>query len=1439
MKIQNLFVKSIVDQDSDERLTDSNLIGTPQNISIHQTVGNNRGVLKNVPGNSKLTNLNISGAETIGKGKDESSENIYNFIKGTQYDYVIEYNTITNTSDVVLQSSTNGVLNFRSGERITNFNLFVNSETGDKIIAWSGDSNPPRIVNVTTAKTWAIDGFTNDEISVMKPSPIFAPTISLTTSIDGVENNFIEDKMLCFATRWKTKDGYYTAPSSWSKIAFTPKAFALDYQTYDNNGMLNLSNAVNIGFNVGPRDVVQVDLLFRESNSQTVYVVQQFIKAEENWGDNTSQTFQFSKSKIYTVLSEDQFFRNYDNVPLSAKCQTAIGSRIAYANYLEGRDLGVEVDFSVDYITKDSFLSEIIGTITTMVDSVDYSNVSDIEDSQNLGGSAPLDQMNYTTNTLEMNLSANSSLEGAFSFTISPLAQYITVPYDVTLKDGATVIGSWTNQVGSNVFLDTFSSDHNLQVFVTSDEGLIYDMDMRYDMAGVGGYKSRYKYLANHQLIYPKAGGYDSTLVGDTIIEHIGRYDTTGYVFSQGNQIRILFDLFSSLEANRTQTVEFLYILTQDYTDLAEFLNPANSDFVYQLETVFSSYFQGLLTLSGTLVSYEGFKVSSTGATLKVTMPKLVCTVSEPVGTQNKDEFYLVQETNLTTLNENAYASLHSNRDYEVGLIYMDLQGRKQTVITSPNNSVYIPTENSDKVTQLQVTIDSNPPSWAKYYKFAIKQTKKSYETIYANVVYKDGIYRWIKLVAENKDKVKEGNTIILKSDYSGPLNNLRKVKVLEIATKPENFITGNLNADGNEIVEEAGTYMKIKQGDFDINIDGESYRTYKGNGSGGIAVTEPIFGHYDATPTFIPYEIKAGTLISFNSITKGIMTQILKSFSIQTTAQSDYPTIKEWFDAEVEPTDAWNNYVADGSIASYGFDVDVKQFFIETDTSSFIINITFDIKYSGGTLVFETEPIEQLQSSFFETPTVYTINNGNHQYTTHTLTDAFNCFAFGNGVESFKIQDGLTKKSFSIDSNPNDVNKDGYKQINRYADITYSEVYESSTNVNRLNEFNLYLANYKNDIQKDWGPITVMKGFDTNLDIIQEDKYSIVYYGKDLLYNADGTTNLAGIPQVLGQQKAMDGEFGCQHIDSFDFYGFNRYFADVKRGVVLKKANNGIFEISNQLMRSYFKRLFRDNTINQINGEYDQFNDVYIINIQYNGDSFVTWLYSDIANGWLGTQTFNPEDMSRVNGVFYSFKNGEIYLHNDEDNYNTFYGTLYPSYFEFNFSQSPSQRKIFKTLEIEGSHAWQITADTNLNSGYVNESDFELKEDFFYGYIRGTNNQEDTSLLNFQGIGNATANGLVLNFGFDLDPIISVGDSIVNSNLQLVGTILSKTANSLTLNTVNNFTNGNFVLCKKSESVQNQGVLGYYMKVTATVTTNEPIEIFAINSEVSISNPI
>lgn len=1450
-KIQNTFSKGTIQKDLDERFVSSDELIDAENFVVVTTEGSNIGVGKNVPGNVKVSNFNISGAKTIGGGANESENKIYDFIKGTSHDYIIEFDVEQETYTIVLQATTGGVLNFIDGERITNVNIISSGEVDQDLIAWSGDSNPPRIVNISRAKTWSIDGFTEDEISVMKPSPIFAPSINLTTAFDGISNNFLEDKFLCFAYRYQYADGFYSAPSSWSRIAFEPKKFELDYQTSENQGMLNLSNAAEITFNTGPREVINVELLYRESNSQTVYVIETFNKDKEGWNNNITQMFQFSKRKTFKVLPEDQFFRNFDNVPLSSVAQTLIGNRVAYANYIEGYDLGVEVDFDVQLITTEPYSESIEGDITDYTDAIDYSNQVDVIQGVLLGGDAPVDGMDYTTNVLTVTIPP-TCISKVF-VEIDVAANYSNIPYTITLKDGATTLVEWADVVGNSNNEWLMVADTTIAVYITSDEGILYTCNMIYettDFPVTSVKHSHYQYLCGQQMAYPKSTGYGATMVGDVVFDTLCSFDMTGFVFTSGNQIRINMDLQSSLEEDIRPSITYFYNLTSNYTNLADFI--ANSDFQPILEGAFSSNFQDLeISNAGPIVSFREFLLTYSGDVMTIMTPKVVYTVTEPsTVVEDEEEFFLIHSADLLSVTNSSFTSLHSNRDNEVGLIYMDEKGRKSTILVSRNNSIFIPAENSVTVNKLRVTINSAPPSWAKYYKFALKQYRKSYETIYGALVYKDSVYRWIRLEGENKSKVKEGDILILKSDYSGPLETLKKVKVLEIKEQEKNFITGNLLSNGNELVEYPGTYMKIKQRDFDMNIDDDSFISFSGYGkrryaSRSYVTTAPLFGEYDSTPTFIPIPVKAGSLIRFFVSMKAYgAIEFNDYYEIQTFAQMDYVSVQEWWETEIQDLSGWEAFV-DRRLSDWRWGADGSYFEVKpnrdgTASRDIITDVIFDVNFSGGMVVFETEGLENLSSPFFETPETFTISEGAHEFTQHLLSDAFDCFTFGNGVESHKIQDTLIGKSFSIDSNPNAVDEEGYKRINRFADITYSGVFNSNTNVNKLNEFNLSLGNFKDDIEKMYGPIMKIKGEDTNLEVYQEDKCSYVLYGKDALYNADGSTNLSRIDDVLGSQIMYKGEYGISyHPDSFDTYAFDSYHTDIKRGVVLKKNNsNGLFEISSQGMKNYFKKLFRENTIHHINGKYDQFHDYYILNIQYGEGSYVTWLYSDKNNGWLGRVTFNPEDMIRINNHLISFKNGEVYKHNQNSVYNTFYGVESPSTFAFNFSQDPSIRKNFKALSSEGNDAWDITMATDMDSGYINKGDFVKKEGVYYAYVRNSNDAIDTSLLSCQGIGEISAiNGLVLSFASPVDDVISIGDVVVNADLGIVGTITGKTGNTITLNAVANVIAGDFVLSAKAQSIENQSLLGYYMQVNCELEKNTATEIYAINAEISVSN--
>src|SRR5690554_5121787 len=112
--------------------------------------------------------------------------------------------------------------------------------------------------------------------------------------------------------------------------------------------MVNRFNTCKITFNTGDKRVAKIDIVAKASNSNTIYKIESFDKAEKNWGNNEERTFSFNNNKIYTVLPETEYLRYFDNVPLKAKALTLIENRPIFGNYLEGYDLKTKFDRDVN-----------------------------------------------------------------------------------------------------------------------------------------------------------------------------------------------------------------------------------------------------------------------------------------------------------------------------------------------------------------------------------------------------------------------------------------------------------------------------------------------------------------------------------------------------------------------------------------------------------------------------------------------------------------------------------------------------------------------------------------------------------------------------------------------------------------------------------------------------------------------------------------------------------------------------------------------------------------------------------------------------------------------------------------------------------------------------------------------------------------------------------
>jgi len=210
----------------------------------------------------------------------------------------------------------------------------------------------------------------------------------------------------------------------------------------------------------------------------------------------------------------------------------------------------------------------------------------------------------------------------------------------------------------------------------------------------------------------------------------------------------------------------------------------------------------------------------------------------------------------------------------------------------------------------------------------------------------------------------------------------------------------------------------------------------------------------------------------------------------------------------------------------------------------------------------------------------------------------------------------------------------------------------------------------------------------------------------------------------------------------------------------------DGLTPISDAGMKDWFRDNLQFTNILCL-GTYDENKKEY--NITFNND---TLSFKENNNGWVSRKSFLQEDGVTLNNKYYTFKNGDLWIHDNETR-NTFYNTSYrynsssTSNFEsskvkFIFNDAPGSIKQFKTLNYEGSKARIFqdnsgNADTdnnfynknNVSGWWTNsiESDkqsgqilsYEEKEGKWFNYIQGTQStlsNLDTSEFSVQGIG-------------------------------------------------------------------------------------------------------
>lgn len=1180
--ITKSFTKGKMNKSTDVRLMQDGEYIDALNVRVNSTEGNNVGSIENSLGNLPLTSLKYidgtplsANARCIGAFEDGANERLFWFVHDPTFtvgasgklDLIVSFDTKTSFLNYHVVSILNNIgagiittLNFNPEYLITGVSLVEN------LLFFTDDYNAPRRIDVDNSYSFPlanVDTFSDESLLVIKKAPLTSPSVSL---IDiGNDINYMEDRFICFGYRYRYANNEYSATSQFSQPAFEPKDFFLSAESVLNEGMENKFNAAIITFQTGGDLVVGIDLLFKDANDPVIRVIEKLDKVDNGWGDNQSRTYTFDNSKIYTILPSSEILRLYDNVPRFAKAQTVMSNRLVYGNYTEGYDL---IDVSGNKLKLEYYTELITGSTST-------------------GYTFPYTKR-FTNYNIDPAPGTVVYYKGIVDFDLSVLNPSAGVNYMVA---GSSISFDIT-------FLRVFSSG---TIPITASSS--FKVSLLFTLPR--SYTSVYD-LASSTEFLDKVG---------TTSNILPVYDPTNPTSCSGTTFTDIYNCNSPILATLTK---YASGITANGQPIEVFSTPSSNFISFKFPAI-----------------------------------QYVADANNPTGAYAY-EYYGVHEAEGAYSTGGFSKSLHSNRGYEIAIAYMDDFNRSTTALVSNRNTEHVPCEYSDSKNSIKVTIPSiqKPPYWATRYKFLIKPDKQGYETIYAQFYWiQDGTNNiYFLLEGENARKVEEGDRYTVKSDTSGAINECVTATVLEKKAQSSNFITTTTG-----VVPPAGVYMKITSDDFSAQFVPSAVHSVSNftnaNRQNNYCFTQLRCSTFNGTThTDIAIPINSIIKIKFRYKRNGTFGKKKceeRSFTYDETFTStaDYNNMYDWFvgdsisssfvrgtgfagNSQCIPNNVFYPAIHTTSPAAPSLCTN-NWYFYRGSTGYLELVITgtnacsttkngeangqasLQIYLPESSLIFETQPLDALPDVFYESSESFPITNGFHQGNVQNQTnlqsaiidtDFYNCYMFGNGAESYKALDSITGKQFNLGNRVLSVSAEDYKEAHRFADLTYSGVYNDETNVNKLNEFNLGLLNFK-PLEDSFGKIQILDGKQTNVLVLQEDKISYVLAGKNILSDAGGGSALTSIPQVLGQQVTKTEEYGISHNpESYVKWGYDKFFTDAKRGAVIQMkgadeaAGDQVKVISEQGMRSWFRDLFINDFNTQKLGGFDPYMNEYVL---------------------------------------------------------------------------------------------------------------------------------------------------------------------------------------------------------------------------------------------------
>ena len=1288
MLIQTNFIAGKMNKSVDERLVPVGEYVDALNVRLGSTEGTEVGAVENSKGNSVLTDIQYQGsdlsveARCIGAFEDGMKETIYWFVYDPANIYsasgsvslILSYNT--NISSLTYHVVSETVLNFNPTYLITGVN-----KIGD-LLFFTDDFNPPRYINVRRqykTDTVVSNPLQEEDISVIVKPPGFEAISSLGQPFlelfdNGTTEDYMENRFLCFAYRYRYNDGGYSATSLFTSPAFEPKSFNFSNETFKNEGMQNRYNSARVYFSTGSDRVTEVQVLYKEAGSNNIYIIDRLNKSTQGLPNNSYSFLTFTNSKILSVLGSDELLRLYDNVPRLAKAQTIQGNRLMYGNYVDQYDITESPEGSTIEMRYQ------VQPQSTATGGVTFPFAVGSTGVYNIDPSNPGKTVQDSVATFDLTLTPLPIPAGTFfQFT------FVVQNVDSDNNSGSDVISTLQDSV--NVIMTFVANESYLTV-----DSMLSSQEFQNSIGTLSTISPLLPYTTPPPPTYPPTTPFPPNL-GSTATDLFN--SAIPYAWTTVGSTNPLLLINSSIDGGCTGISPIT-----PWPPITDICASAQEPM---------------------LLKHAGDGATATN-TFSLQLPAALYyfdngNAADPNRYTEQFQYYAfnLAATSANFTRVGFTGSLHSHRDYEVGVVYLDKYARASTVLTAPTNTVYFPASSSTQQNKTTVTLEHLPPYWAEHYKFVMKPSQGAYETLWSVLSFQqsgcpvpdecgpepfsiDLSSYWFRLEGQSQNLVSVGDVLTVKRDVSGAINSFVTAEVLD----KESVYSGQIQG-----TNPAGIYIRLKPSGWAADLDVTEYENINCNVSAGgpYAWNSSDDWSNSTLSCSVPGDIPAGSTIrviahayrggadgaggglfgcnsvnidfdsgdmqvlndavSLHAALMGLdfVNKVTESLStnVDDMAISFDPVIYT-YPAMPPNMELFHLYIwiqQTGSVQAVRTRHNIPwctQFTNVLGNQPPSNELNVRVNYSSGVYCFESETAEVDPNLFYDASDLLEISktrfhkakrvwdpitqttslapgsvNQTATVPLETTLDFYNCFMFGNGVESFRIEDKIGGKTFGLGQRVLAVSNQDFKEADRFAGMTYSGVYSDSANSNNLNEFNLGLVNFK-DLETEFGPIMKLHSRETDILVLQEDRVSYVLAGKNIISDSTGGGAITSVPEILGTQIARIEEYGISfNPESFSAWGGSMFFTDTKRGAVLmlqggSRNNDQLQEVSTFGMRSWFRDQFNAQLTTQKLGGYDPYMDEYVLSTN---NIEIPLALSEIPCGQLTTQKESSEPLS------------------------------------------------------------------------------------------------------------------------------------------------------------------------------------------------------------------